>query len=707
MFNQSTLDNLDELIQFIARDQLHDQVVLQIPPGRFLQTVKQLSQSSGSKEKPLNGMRQLVKESNFRVLVTLPTKLSPFDSADEAQQLLSAYHAAIPQVQWISSKDFLSLLLSSESIESAELLIVSTSLEPIIFQLLNSERIKLPSRILLSTGPIDPVIFVTFPQTPIFQIDLPTHSVEIRYLPEIVGLNNPRLSSQTAALVASLHESSISGNFLVCISTPLDAKTMFKSLNQMQLEDAAIVPVFKEITDWNLLTQPVTKAVATDELQPPLRKIYITTSQWIELIPIDDLSVVIDTLIEPQLIQSPTGGTRWILGYESLILAEQRSGRLGATQPGLGYRLGRVNQLAVSTVPIQIQPQEIIELVTAGFDPLSVLTPTSQSNEISALINQMVDLGLFERNDSKLAVTEAGKFVSAFPLSLRYATVLWRWYRYDYPFFPGLAIVAMLDTVASGTTFVALPEKRPDEDRTASIVDLELAEQQFYQNFGGYSDVATLLNLLAALFDGIGGPDGTSSDIFTWCQKYRVNFSKIQEVLALIHQGRKVCTDLNITCSTGPFNAENVLTQLRPILAEVYTDWLMQLEVVASLPRYRDRQGQEYRLEMLTATNNFDVNPPVFLLALLTTEIIEIYPQGGGTQGSIINLSIDVNTKDVVSLLDQSKMGIQSLRVDQSLRLIQSSNTKPVEVEPIQSVGSSSQRQKNPRRTRRRPQVKS
>jgi hypothetical protein len=113
------------------------------------------------------------------------------------------------------------------------------------------------------------------------------------------------------------------------------------------------------------------------------------------------------------------------------------------------------------------------------------------------------------------------------------------------------------------------------------------------------------------------------------------------------------------------------LTQLRPILAEVYSNWLMQLELVASIPHYRDGQGRRYRLEMLTATNSFETRPPIFIVALLTTQTSEVYPQGGGTQGWAINVAINVTSKEVLPIIQTPRDDVDGILVDEALDLHQ------------------------------------
>lgn len=704
MLNHHTLGHV--IHQLVTSPQ-HDLVILQIPPGRYIETINEFSQTP-----------------NTRILVTLPTSLNRFD-LHEATPLREAYHTMVPQAQWVTSEDLFNLLMSmtSDVVATITHVLVSADVDPIILQLLESSPIKLPPCVIISMIPPSPQLTQIFPTAPIYQVDLPSQPIEIRYLPKTSGLNDPHLLTQTASLVAELHASAIEGDFIVFLATPVDAKSIYKSLTHMQLPNAAVVPVFKSITDWNLLRQPLDPQPGTEsnEFLPALRKIYITTNPWMELIPIDPISVTIDTLVEPQLTQSPLGSIRWSLRYETVALANQRSNRLGKIRPGLAYRLGRPDVLPTSPPEVGLDPRDIIALIDGGFDPKAILAPTSSTrqHQITVTITQMIKLGLLESNEStdstkqKLSVTDAGKFITAFPLNLRHSTVVWRWYRYGYPIFPCLAIMAMLDVVTSGSTFVDLPDRRPNQDRTAYIVEVELAQERFYQNFGGYSDVATLLNLLVALLDALGGPDVISSDAFAWCQRYRVNYPKIQQVLALIHESRQACTRMNIDCPIGPFVAAHVLDQLRPILAEVNADWLMQLEMVASIPQYRDRQGREYRLEMLTASNNFSANPPVFLIALVTTEIIETYAHGSGTRPSIINLAIDVDTTDVVNILESASTArrpstprtpredLGQLRVDKGLQLVLSSQPEPKpKTRPEPSTNPPARRQKSPRRSR-------
>jgi hypothetical protein len=660
--------SLDHVIDAIVSHPHHDLVILQIPSGHFLETVDRFSHAS-----------------NAHVVVTLPTSLNRFD-IHSADHLLQAYHHLVPRAHWVSSDDLLNLLVSTDTeiLTSATQLLVSADLNPLILQLIQSSSIKWPQRIIISLSPVLAELTSIVPTAPVYQVDLPRHPIELRYLTETRGLNDPHILEQTASLVATLHSSATEGDFIVFAATPVDAQSVFKSLTQMQLPQAAIVPVFKLITDWDLLRQPLSPTEPEpNEFLPPLRKIYVTTNPWSELIPNNSVSLIIDTLIELYATQSPLGASRWIRGYETQTQAEQRSGRLGMTRPGLAYRLGRPELLKPVRLPPPVSPREIVTIIEAHLDPRSLPAINEASGrQMNSLIDQMIHLGLLEQNESHLSITDAGKFISSLPLSLRHGTVLWRWYRYGYPIFPGLAIMAMLDVAVSGTTFVQLPDKRLDQDRTAYSVDVDVAQRQFYQNFGGYSDVATLLNVVGALFNAIGGPDGTSTDTFTWCQHYRVNYAKIQEVLALIHDSRQIITQMNINCPTGPFTTTNVLEQLRPILAEVNADWLMNLELVASIPHYRDRQGRDYRLEMLTATNNFSLNPPVFIIALVVTEIIETYTHGSGIQPTIINLAIDVPVNDVSNILEQPKTSFQQIRVDEAIHLIASTTPSSTEKDP-------------------------
>jgi len=495
-----------------------------------------------------------------------------------------------------------------------------------------------------------------FPDIFIYQTTISKSPIELRYTHKNYTVNDPSILYDTFKLAVDLHATTIQGDFLIYVPAPSDGKTIYKFLSNASLENATIIPAYDTLPDITHINVPENLQENSEIYKERVRKIIIATEDFANLIPSKNLSVVIDTLIEKRQESSLLGGIRSTLSHISKEKAESRSNRLGFRKSAIAYRmitLKSYNELE-SEAPLEIYRIPIhpilIELINSKFPPVQVLSPLISETRILDILNLMIDLGCLSEKGNQ--VTDAGNFVSKFPLSLRNATVLWRWYRQDLPVFPAISVLSMIDSY--GPPYIWYPRKRLNQSSDEYKIELQETQRKYYDEFGGYSDIDTLCQIIIQVFNAIGGPQGNFSDLYTFCQQHNLHITKIQEALQIINQCVKICKSINIDSPPGPFNQDTVIQSLRPLLTEVYSDMVLRLRQSGSIITYQNLRGfEEYRLNFVDASNNFSAYPPNYIVALLTTQVIMTYPNGGGSSNLVINLALNLETPQIVQWLNK------------------------------------------------------
>lgn len=505
-------------------------------------------------------------------------------------------------------------------------------------------------------------LFAGILEPAIEKVNLARRGLLIKYHDSNYDLDETDIYAATAKVAAEFHNSTTPGDMLIFAPGANEVENLVSLLTQAKLENALILPAYGAMEMEQL-------AAIYNDPPPGMRKIIIATNVAESAITISNLGIVIDTMLEKRNEVSKSGGTRLALTHISQSSAKQRAGRTGRTRDGVCYRMmteGKYETLEkqrpaeITRVPLY---NVIMELMNAGLRPIDVLTDVSDERKLGQQIIDAVELLIYlGLLDSKTRIpTEAGRFVTNFPLSVQNATVLWKWKEKDLPMFPAIAVMSMIDCY--GPSYLYYPRRQPDQTDADYRSSTDQHTKTYFEKFIGYSDIDTLINIWNDLMDYIGGPRGHSDKITKWSRENSMNNKKIREALNIVNQCQNECRRLfrrddlktpatrtptkKNRCEDGPFTREGTLTHLRPILAEVYANTTMNLLKRGERVLYLHGgvggyagtpiRAIEYKLDSRVVMNNFAVKPPNFVVGLSMTEL-----STRTTPLHILSLSIDV-----------------------------------------------------------------
>lgn len=397
---------------------------------------------------------------------------------------------------------------------------------------------------------------------------------------------------------------------------------------------------FKEINK-NVTVLTAYGAMKTEDLQriyEPVKpgdvKVIIATNVAETSITITDISVVIDTLLEKRAETSQSGGHRLVLRHVSKDSAIQRCGRTGRTGSGICYRmctkefyenLDQSREDELLRLPID---SIVLEMYSIGLDPYTVF-PEIPKDRMDKTIEQLKSLKCLEGNN----VTGIGSFVVQFPLSIRNATVLYKWNSLGLPMFPCIAAMSLIDSF--GPSYFWTPRKETEETNVDYMQRIDQYRRDHFDKFKGASDPETLLKMWNDFVDTVGGYPASDQSIKQWTSRNSINNKKFREALTVIKQVMKSCKRLNINVEIGPFTVQGVMDRMIPVLEEVYSDRILSVTPNES---YTDISGARFRLDD-RSLNTIDPKVDNTLLCLLS---IELSNASGKTGLNIINLAVPI-----------------------------------------------------------------
>jgi hypothetical protein len=222
-------------------------------------------------------------------------------------------------------------------------------------------------------------------------------------------------------------------------------------------------------------------------------------------------------------------------------------------------------------------------------------------------------------------VTSTGNFILKLPYGIRQSVTLYRWKNQDYPLYPAIVILSMIDSY--GKSYYVYPNRT--NDTTNAEYNLELLEhkKQYFLPFARKSDVHTYANIWSVIMDEVGGPEVPSSDIKMWCNDNFIRFENISSVISLSNRVMDILNkDLSVPIRVGPFNADNLMDLVGPILVDVYSDKRMTLDPHTQVRvRYIDGDNKFYKINNQDSINTIEMDQPVIVFGLITSTIKSEY----------------------------------------------------------------------------------
>ncbi len=473
------------------------------------------------------------------------------------------------------------------------------------------KKIKVPRLLLVSNNKIKTKLFNII----YYNIDTVMYPIEIRYWDKNYLINDYNLVTDIINLVYDIH-SSIDGSFLIFAIDKLQIETIIQGLEKLQMYNVDIFPAHGDLTKGEV-----------DRIyrNGTNRKIIVADRLAETTFTIDDLSVIIDMMFDQQIELSLTGGLRTSIKHVTKRQSNIRCKRGGRNRSLLCYRMVTKNLYDKLLKNIEAEIYRIplhnimLELLKNTINPYDILT-TFDKNLLDHNYNMMLRLGVINTANR---VTIKGEFSKMVPLGLRNSAVLYKWINSNYPIYPAIVLLSMIDSFSKSPYFV-YPLRTKETTHTEYNIELLEHVKRYFNPFRGISDVHTYSNIWNTMMNEIGGPDVPSSDIKIWCINNSIRYENIQEVLTIVENivdKLKKLHDINI----GPFGTENTLDLLGPILANVYIDKKYSLSDDIIRVRYVNNQGKYYKIDSQQSINSIDMNKPDTVYGLITSTITSNY----------------------------------------------------------------------------------
>jgi len=497
----------------------------------------------------------------------------------------------------------------------------SSSFDQTIIELLwrycAEQRARVPKLLLVSSTIINTKIF----DIETYKVETIMYPIEIRYSDKNYPTrpyHHNQLVSDTINLIYHTHTSNAQGDILVFTTGEAESESITQLLKDMKIEGADIFAAHGSL-DMDSL----------DEIYEPTanRRIVIADSLAETTFTLRDLGIIIDMMVDYQPELNLTGGIRYPKRYITKHRANLRSSRGGRYQPLLCYRmmtkilfdkLRDHTQSMIFHIPIH---NIMLELIDNGIKPYDILN-IFPKKELDYNYNMMVRLGVIDITGS---VTELGNFTRELPLGLRNSVALYRWLELKVPPYPAIVLLSMIDSF--GKSYFVYPLREYGLSHTEYNLEMLEHRKRHFNPFEGKSDIHTYSNIWNIMMDEVGGPNVPSSDIIDWCEDNSIRYDIISEVMTVIHNITEILkTKVSGNIEIGPFNTDNTLRLLGPILANVYSDRLFKYVSNGGVRvRYEDNDGKYYKIDSQNSINSIEREIPDIVYGLITSTISSKY----------------------------------------------------------------------------------
>ena len=337
-----------------------------------------------------------------------------------------------------------------------------------IWKYLYNKGTKLP-KLLLTSSAFD-FDKLNFKNYDLYEITRDVYPIKITYE---IDLNHYTLYEITARRVLDKHQQNspplltTEGNiWLVFCPGSNEVKYVCDLLEKENDPYLEILPYYSELDN-------IKKNRINNPINNNHRRIIVSTNILETSVTIDNLSGVFDTLTERLNYTSDFGGINLELKAISKFSAIERAGRTGRTCPGFVHRMCTeeyYNSLDINRVPeIERIPiyHTIIKLMSLKLNPIELL-PKLDRKEFEKL--KLYDI--ITDDD----ITDLGQFILKFPVfSIKNSILLYRWREIEYPIFPCLLTICLIESYGKGyfndqkIEFIRFSENDQGNDITALL----------------------------------------------------------------------------------------------------------------------------------------------------------------------------------------------------------------------------------------------
>jgi HrpA-like RNA helicase len=485
-----------------------------------------------------------------------------------------------------------------------------------IHSLLKSKGCLVPKLILCSA-----TLDIEREDLPLLEVKGKDKKVDLEYHGSNFTITDKRLYIETAKVVLMKHNENLPGEkgdvWLIFCPGELEIEAVY---NQICNETMEVCRAHSDLSteEMNAIFTPPS---------PYTRKIIIATNIAETSLTIENVSYVFDTMTEKIAETSVVGGLRLSLTFISKSSANQRMGRTGRTRDGKCYRmcdaeffnsLPEQRKDEILRIPLHTM---MLELISVSLDPRE-LFPAIPSLSFSSTLELLCDLNLVVYEDDMCFVTDVGRFVSKFPLSVRGGTVLNRVVEGGMNLFPSLVMICIIEVVGD-SSFFYFPKKSIHISHDEYKEQCNYHYEKYFEEFRDRTMVGCYINVLNLLIEETGVTtlhELTSlpyKTVLDFSLHHSLNNKKFHEFLSLLRKcGHLLSNSINVRT----ININTLLKEIIPIYRSVYRDMTFERVIVRNNVSYTNN-GLLY----FVPNGKTDVKCATYdkVIGLITAEVVQ------------------------------------------------------------------------------------
>jgi hypothetical protein len=320
------------------------------------------------------------------------------------------------------------------------------------------------------------------------------------------------------------------------------------------------------------------------DLMKPGKKMVLTTTEALFSLRYEkQFDLVLDHFRQPKIQSTESGSINVENVYISKMVANQHliyGKKVIRYVNESSWNEGKIPD----SYPIMIYQLPTYRLVLYSFilrSDLTLLDPAFQDPHAKSEIISAIELCRRWQLITEKTYTKSGEFVYRTPYNLRNSVLLYYWGFREYPLFPCVSIICLIETF---------------DFRFFGSHSTEL------ENFRQHSDVETLSYIWTEMLNDIGGVEGGYHLIREWCEFYGIEHNRMQIVSDKIRLAKTIFPEMTIR----PFTWKNAVDRFRELAMQIYQD---QIFFPVREGVYRDNSNNEYKLNInsLNALGNENI----------------------------------------------------------------------------------------------------
>ena len=510
----------------------------------------------------------------------------------------------------------------------------------------NRPGMKIP-RLYLLSAQIDTRTYPSFMMDQIYKIDLKSYPITIKYSHRNYDVKDRSRYFDLIKLVVEQHKTSDPGTFLIFAPGRKEINFILKKLEDLKLPGVILVPAYGDASSETL--EKVYSPVYRGE-----RKMVISTNVFESVVTIENVIAVFDSMLEKRRTSNENAILETV--EISKASAEQRAGRTGRTNPGTCYRMCDQNRyldlsdfkaLEIYQVPIY---NILVKLIASAFPANHIISlfPVEIRYKIPESIGLLKRLNMI----TDVAVTDLGLFYYKTGLSVRSAAILWWWIKSAAGgevmtnLYGGLIVALLINNYSDGylnynQDVISSSGFAGGTIETPATYKQRLFKyrEEKFSHFRGRSDLHTYMKIWSEFlrFRTKFLSLDKKLQINSWCEQFSLKTKKFIFLNDNINYITNILSnEYGINIPEQPYDVNEIVTQITPILVTVYND--KQYLLVDDYYSNVSGGGHlRYKLDTEYTVNEYNVKLPNKVISFV--EMVT-------DRSQIIKFSVDLSLTD-------------------------------------------------------------